>query len=147
MVRSALQLVLLVAAACLPPAQAAGGDQGASAVPAARQATGLHKRGGLEDRVRMLSKRLDLDAEQQAQLRKVLEDQREQVRKVWNDPSVPAAYRVSATHAISDQTEDRIRALLNEEQRKKFTPPRPPREAAGSSGPSVEEWMDSTRRK
>jgi len=76
----------------------------------------------------------------------VLEGQREQVRKVWSDASVPAAYRVSAIHAISDKTADQIRALLSEEQKKHYNPPKPPREAAtGSSRPSVEAWMNQAK--
>ena len=85
---------------------------------------------------------------QQSALRKLLEDQREQIRGVWSNTSVPAAYRVSATLAISDKTADQIRSLLNEEQRKKYNPPRLPHEAlANSASPSVEGWMsaDKTR--
>ena len=94
----------------------------------------------------MLSKALDLDAKQQSELRKVLEDQREQVSRVWNDTSVPAAYRVSATQAITDKTADQIRALLREEQKKRYNPPKLPREAApGSPRPSVEAWMNPAK--
>lgn len=94
----------------------------------------------------MLSKSLDLDARQRSDLRKVLEDQREQVSRVWSDTSVPAAYRVSATQAISDRTADQIRALLNDEQRKRYNPPKPPHEATpGSARPSVDPWMEPDR--
>jgi hypothetical protein len=97
----------------------------------------------LEERVAVLSKALDLDARQRSELRKVLEDQREQVSRVWRDTSVPAAYRVSTTRAITDRTADRIRALLNEEQRKRYNPPKPPHGATpGSARPDVEAWMN-----
>lgn len=105
-------------------------------------------RGGLDDRIKALSQALDLDEVQQYKLRKVLESQREQVMKVWSDSSLPAAYRISATQAISDGTSDQIRALLNEEQRKKYNPPRRSHEAAtGTNKRSVEDWMDATRPK
>jgi hypothetical protein len=106
-------------------------------------------RSTLEDRVKALTRSLDLDAAQQDGLRQVLEKQREQVRKVWSDESsVPPAYRVSATRTISDATADQIRALLNEEQRKKYTPPRQPRDAAADSTKrSVEDWMNATKSK
>lgn len=91
----------------------------------------------------MLSKALGLDASQLSGLRKVLEAQREQVSRVWSDTSVPAAYRVSATQTISDKTADQIRALLNEEQKKRYNPPKPPHEATrGSTRPSLEAWMN-----
>ena len=90
----------------------------------------------------MLSKGLGLDAKQEAELRKVLESQREQVQRVWNDPSLSGQSRIGATLAINDQTADQIRALLNEEQRKKYNPPRQPHDAAASK-PDVEAWMNA----
>jgi hypothetical protein len=55
---------------------------------------------------------------------------------------VPPPNRVAATQAIGDKTADRIRALLNDEQKKKYNAPRQPRDtAAGARGPSVEDWM------
>ena len=101
-----------------------------------------HSRASLDGRVHTLSQALNLDATQQSKLRMLLVSQREQVGRLWNDTAVPPAYRVSATRAISEQTADRIRALLNEEQRKKFNPPRRPREAADAATPSVEDWMN-----
>jgi Spy/CpxP family protein refolding chaperone len=100
---------------------------------------------GLDDRVQLLSKALELDAGQQAALKKVLEAQREQVSRLWANESLPAAYRVSATQAIGEKTADQIRALLNDEQKKRFNPPKPPHEAAASSSLSVEDWMSKTR--
>lgn len=142
-----LAWVLALASAWLVPAHAAADGTNSDPEAAARQTPGHHRGSRLDDRVRTLSKALDLDARQQSELRKVLEGQREQVRRVWDDPSLPAPYRISATQAISDNTADRIRALLNDEQKKKYNPPRPPREATGSDGPSVEEWMDAVKRK
>lgn len=90
----------------------------------------------------MLAKALDLDARQRSELRKVLEDQREQVSRAWSDTSVPAPYRVLSTQVITDRTADRIRALLNDEQRKRYNPPRRPYETPGSARPSVDAWMN-----
>ena len=140
--------VLALASAGLVPAHAAADGKDSDSAAAARQAPGHHRGSSLDDRVRTLSKALDLDARQQSELRKVLEGQREQVKRVWDDTSVPAGYRVSATQAISDNTADRIRALLNDEQKKKYNPPKPPREAAsGSDRPSVETWMNAVKPK
>lgn len=107
--------------------------------------THVHRAGTLEGRVAILTRALDLDAPQQLELRKVLEDQRARVGKIWDRTSVPAALRVSETEALSDQIADRIRALLNEEQRKKYNPPkqRPPTE--GSPKPDVSAWMNQTQ--
>jgi hypothetical protein len=143
----ALPLILALAACCLGTARAAD-DAAQSAPTTVRQAPRRAVGASLDDRVRTLSQALDLDATQQVQLRKVLENQRAQVGKIWNDVSVPAAYRVNATRAISDDTADQIRSLLTEDQRKKYNPPKRPREkSADHAGPSVEEWMKSSEPK
>jgi hypothetical protein len=140
----ALVLALtLTGGGCLVPADAV---EPAPAAEAAAPRAQRHVAGtSLEDRVRILSVALNLDATQKSELRKVLEAQREQVRLLWNDSAAPAAYRVSATRAISDQTADRIRALLNEEQKKKYNPPgRPHDTGTDSAKPGVEDWMNAT---
>jgi hypothetical protein len=137
-----LPLLMALTFGCCAAANAVTEVQGVSGEPQARGAARQHSGHTLEDRIRILTQWLNLDATQQAELRKVLEGQREQVRSLWSDTSVPAAYRISATQAISDKTGDQIRALLNEEQKKKFNPPRPPRDA-DSARPNVEDWMNA----
>ena len=115
------------------------------AAASVQPAVASRQQSALEHRVTLLSAELGLDTQQQAQVRRILDDQRRQVMRVWNDSSVPAAYRVSATRAISDRTGDRIRALLSDEQRAKYNKPRkPPEVTAGSATPSVEDWMKAT---
>jgi protein CpxP len=102
----------------------------------------------LDHQVRVLSKALDLDPMQQSQLRSVLESQRVQLDKLWSDSTIPAEYRITATRKISDQTADRIRALLSEEQRKKYGPHVEPHSTAPGAGEkTVEEWMNATKAK
>jgi len=133
-------LVLAVTGGGVMPAQAAGEGRLAAIEVAQGQAPRKHKAHGLADRVTVLSKALELDAGQQLELRKILQRQREQVMKVWSDTSVAPAHRVVATQAIGDKTTDQIRALLNDEQKKRYNPPRQAHEAAGSST-SVEDWL------
>ena len=136
-------LHLALAVPCVTCAYATAQDQPAGAEAPRRHAPRHAAGASLDDRVKMLAKALALDAKQQAELRKVLESQREQVLAVWNDASLPAPYRVSATQAISDRTADQIRALLNEEQKKKYNPPKQPHDAAQSAGKlGVEDWMN-----
>jgi hypothetical protein len=146
--RRVFPLVLALAGGCLIAAY--GITEGQDAAPESHplQHPRPHYRSGLEDRVRTFSKAFDLDARQQDELRKVLENQREQIRKVWREGSVPPDYRVSATRLIYDQTEDRIRALLNDEQRKKYKLPKPSNESAVRSDQrSVEYWMNAAKPK
>ena len=121
----------------MPARPPAGGHSAGRS--ASRHANGS----GLEERVHELAQALGLDAAQQQALRKVLIDQREQTLRVWNDSSsVPAAFRIAAIKAINDHTADQIRALLNEEQRKKYNPPRRPSQDA-EPRPDVGAWMDA----
>jgi len=146
-VRAFLRLALALSAGWPIPAHAAAAEAG-SQVQAVKRHTPRHTvRSGIEGRVKILSKGLGLDPKQQAELRKVLEGQRDQVQRIWNDPSLSGPYRVSATQAISERTADQIRALLNEEQRKKYNPPRQPHDAAASSEAGVEYWMNLSRAK
>jgi hypothetical protein len=133
-------LVLALAGLGSLPSQVRAAEQGQGAVD--RHAPGRHaRRSGLEDRVAMLTKALDLDPIQQGALRKVLQRQREQVLRIWSDGSMPSAERIASTTAASKQTAKQIRALLNEEQRKKYDPPPPgdPGRAVGNA--HVEDWM------
>jgi hypothetical protein len=100
----------------------------------------------LEHRVAMLTKALDLDARQQAELQGIFASQRQAVRKIWNDPALLPAERVPATRAVEDRTADQIRAMLNDEQKKKYNPPKPP-PAPDTGPPDVSAWMDATRKK
>jgi hypothetical protein len=100
----------------------------------------------LEHRVAMLTKALDLDARQQAELQGIFAGQREAVRKIWNDRTLLAAERVPATRAVGDRTADQIRAILNDEQKKKYNPPKPP-PAPDAKPPDVAAWMDATSKK
>lgn len=144
--RFGLGFGLALAAGFLIPAHATTEGE-ASAVDAPRhQAPPRHHSGpSLEERIKTLSQALGLDATQQSELRKALESYREQLGRVSRDPSVPAAYRVGAVQAISEQTIERIRAFLNDEQKRKFHPP-PPRDAAQSSPkPGLEAGMNAAK--
>jgi hypothetical protein len=114
----------------------------AQAVPDARAGVSRATVSVLDQRVQLLAKELDLDSRQQAGVRNILLQQRAEVSRVWADDSVPAAVRVAATRAIGDKTADRIRALLTDEQKKKYNPPKPQHQPpTDSSGRSVEDWL------
>jgi Spy/CpxP family protein refolding chaperone len=95
----------------------------------------------LDSRVQLMSKELDLDAIQQSRLKSILLTQRAEVAQVWNDPSVPAPVRIGATQAISEKTADRIRAMLNPEQREKYIRQHQRDTPVGAPGGDVQKWM------
>jgi hypothetical protein len=99
----------------------------------------------LEDRIKAFSKALNLDAAQQTQLRKILIEQLVAVRMIWSDKSLLPAERVPATRAANARTGDEIRAILNDEQKKKYNPAPPSAPPEQGDKRSVEQWLDATR--
>jgi hypothetical protein len=100
----------------------------------------------VDGRVQLMSRELDLDPNQQATLRSLLLAQRAEVSKVWSDPAVPAAVRVAATRAVSEKTAERIRGMLNDEQRAKYSKAQQHDAAVGAPGADVQKWMKSELR-
>jgi len=144
--RAALQrFVDLVALSCVlanpvwTPAVCAEVAVDAPAAPHPQSKRGHVSR--LERHAQRLANTLNLDPAQRVALRKVLETEQERLAGIWSDSSLPGAYRVSATRAVSRQTTDEIRNLLNEEQRKKYILVRQREAPVGAAGDSVETWM------
>jgi hypothetical protein len=133
--------MLAVAAALAAPSLGAASDEPAAIQHPSRQAARPHPGSTLDERVALLTHELKLAAGQQAALRRILEEHRAQVVRAWNDPSLPAASRVGATQAIGDRTAERIRALLDDNQKRTYGSPRQAREAVAGARPSVEDWM------
>jgi hypothetical protein len=114
----------------------AHGSQAAVPAPQPGHAT-------LERRVEGLSKALDLDARQRAQLLVILQAQRAAVTKIWNDPGLSPAERAPATRAVEEHTADQIRSILSVKQRERYNPPKP--QSAKRPPPDVGKWMELTR--
>jgi hypothetical protein len=76
----------------------------------------------IEQRVRMMATALNLNANQQGQLRSLLMEQRSEVLKIRSDPSIAPEDRVGALLAVNARTAERIRAMLDQEQRNKYSP-------------------------
>lgn len=140
-----LALVLALASARVSALDA---EQARSIAADAGQKHSVQARGKsrLDDRIQALSAALDLDAAQRAELRRVLQAQRDQLLRLWSDSTIPAQYRVGATQAIGEKTADQIRSLLTEEQREKYNPPKPPDPARPGAKPDVEAWMNLGQR-
>lgn len=102
---------------------------------------------GLDSEGRRLAKVLELTEAQQAELVKILTGQREQIRTLWRDQKVPPEYRVSQMQAIHDQTEERIRALLTDEQKKKYVSSHPREPSKTSQRSDLEHWLNAQKAK
>ena len=78
---------------------------------------------------------------------RALQAEREEIRRIFERIGQPELPRVAAIHAISIRTAERIRAVLNDEQKKLYSHPLPQDFAAIEGKPSVEEWQSALRRK
>lgn len=97
------------------------------------------------DAAATFAKRLDLDAKQEAQVRRLLANRQAQVRKLWNDPSIDGDDRVGAVKAINAKTVEQIRSLLTEEQKQKYIQLKPAASPATEPASSAEDWMHALR--
>jgi hypothetical protein len=105
------------------------------------------RRGGIDARVRLLTAELQLDAKQQELVRRILEEQRAATLKAWSDESVPSAVRVKSTQVVAEQTADRIRAILNDQQRERYIKPVPLEARATPNAPDLDGYLKGTQRK
>jgi hypothetical protein len=74
----------------------------------------------IDDQVKALALELNLDAPQQAKVKTILEDQRTQAMTVVNDSAMPREDKVQKIRAIREGTIAKVRALLNDDQKKKL---------------------------
>src|SRR6266849_9250192 len=141
---AAFMLVVLASAqAGVVPAHAADQDDTStdSSPPARRAPPNLRTR----DPAAALAKRLDLNVQQTAEVRRLLVIRQARMRAAWTDPAIDADDRVGAVKAINEKTEAQILALLTEEQKKKYFQPRPRGSPATDPKPSVAAWLNANR--
>jgi len=126
------------------PAIGSANSANVGASPAPRPAARARAGRSLEHRVDVLSKALQLDARQRAELLTILDNQRAAVAKIWHNPGLSPAERTPATRAVEERTADQIRAILSDEQKKLYNPPKP--QGAESPAPNVADWMQQQAR-
>jgi Spy/CpxP family protein refolding chaperone len=90
----------------------------APAAPQQGQAMQGPRRGG--DMTAMLTKELNLTPDQQTQVKAINDDSRSQMMALRNDTSTPQADKRAKMMDIRKSSDDKIRALLTDEQKTKF---------------------------
>jgi hypothetical protein len=134
----ALLLPCLLPGACLA-AQVAG------AANSARQTHSAQVRRSIIDyRVKVLAKSLDLNPAQQAAVKQILEQRQQETLRIRLDPSLSGAARIERFRALQDNTVQRIRAVLNEEQKTKYDPLAVRKIPPAPDQRSVEDWLKVT---
>ena len=135
--------LLLLLALCLPmllssaPALTQDSEPARPAQPVPRR----HRRVTVDDQVKGLAKSLDLNQDQQEAVKKILERRQLESVHIMHSSSGPDA--IDRFRALQTGTVEQIRAVLNDEQKKKYNPlaPRPPQ---ASDQPSVQDWIKAT---
>jgi hypothetical protein len=67
--------------------------------------------------LKMLTKRLNLTADQQNQILPILSDRQQQMQNIRADASLSAKDRHAKMRAVRDDSESKIKALLNDDQK------------------------------
>ena len=98
----------------------------------------------IDDRVRVLARSLDLNEAQRAAVKKILVQRRQETLRIRQDPSISGGARIERFRALQDNTVERIRAVLNEEQKKKYDPLAVRRTQPAPQQRSVEDWLKVT---
>lgn len=123
---AAAALMLLASVACradppVPPTAPGAADPSAAApaLPKRRdQRLTVEER--IEQRVRLMTKALDLSADQQRQLHTILTEQLRQAQRIAKDPVIAAEDRIGALRALNQHTRERIGGMLDESQKIKY---------------------------
>lgn len=102
-----------------------------------------YKTSTIESRVSLLAKSLELTEAQQASVKKILEERRQQSLRIRQAPSITGADRIEQFRVLQQSTVARIRAVLNEEQRKKYDP-FATQKIQQTPERSVEDWLKLT---
>lgn len=113
-------IALMLGSVVVAPTAAAG-QTTANVTPPPPQRS-FYRRTTLDEQVKRFTKMVDLDESQQVGLKSVLERQQGQARQIRLDTSLSGVDRVSRLRDLQQDTVLKIRALLNEEQKKKYDP-------------------------
>ena len=82
---------------------------------------GMHRgMPSVDQRVQHLTKALSLSDDQQAKVKSILEDQKNQMASLKQDTSMSQQVRLAKFQAIHQDTQQKIRGVLNDDQKAKF---------------------------
>ena len=94
-----------------------------------------------DDQVKRFAESMGLSETQQSEVKKILEFQQLESRRIRLDGSLSGAERINRLRILQDSTVAWIRAVLNDEQKKKYDPFAVRQAQKSSPQPSVEDWM------
>jgi hypothetical protein len=134
--------VALLWATLLPGAR--GFPQSTGGVGAAHAAPHRQMRTSIEGQVAQLAKGLELSEAQRSAVQKILEQRQEEVLRMRRDPSISGGARIDRFRALQDRTVEKIRLVLNDDQKKKYDPLAVRRLPSAPEQRTVEDWINDT---
>lgn len=94
--------------------------QNPEAAPPPANGHGQGRRLDPDRQLKMLSKRLNLTADQQQQILPVLTDRQQQFEKIRSDSSLAPNDRRDKMRSLHEDSEAKIKAVLNDDQKQKY---------------------------
>jgi hypothetical protein len=114
-----------------------------AATPRAQRPPHSSRKSNIDARVKVLAKNLDLNEEQQSAVKSILEARQQQTLLIRSDPSISGSARIDRFRALQDATVERIRSVLNDEQKKRYDP-MAARQIQSTPEHSVEDWLKAS---
>ena len=142
--RTFLPFVLALPVGCLVLSSAFAESQAPEGVALQHKTRRQYSRPSLDERVSRFAKNLNLSEAQQSAVKKILEQQQQEILRIRLDPSLTGSAGIDRFRALQEATVERIRGVLNEEQRKKYDPLAPRKIPPAPQQPSVEDWLKAT---
>jgi hypothetical protein len=99
----------------------------------------------LDARVRVFAKSLNLNDVQAAAVKQILMEREQEMLRLRMDSSMSGSERIGRIRMLQDDTVVRIRALLNDEQKKQYDPLAVRRVQPAKDQRSVEDWLKLTQ--
>jgi len=115
-----------------------------SAKPPSSAARPIRRRRTVDDQVKVFATALNLSETQQVAVKRILEQRQQETLRLRNDPSISGSDRIDRFRALQDKTVERIRAVLNDEQKKKYNPLAVRKVTPSPDQKSVEDWLKAT---
>ncbi len=115
------QLCLLTTSALIAIGAAIGAPQDQSAAPPApANGQAPHRQMDPDRQVKMLTKKLNLTADQQTQIRSILTDRQQQFESIRNDTSLAPKDRHEKMRSLREESEGKIKAVLTDSQKQTY---------------------------
>jgi len=101
------------------------------------------RRFNIDARVDTWAKSLDLTTEQQSAVRNIVQQRQQQTLLIRRDPSISGSTRIERFRMLQEATVERIRTVLNDEQKRKYDP-MASRRMRSKPEHSVEDWLEAS---